>query len=189
MARNLLLRMFGRPTGMLGRLGGIIMARMNRAAAAQVIALLDVQPGDKVLEIGFGPGVGIGLLAQRAPRGCVAGVDPSREMVAQATARNAAAIRAGRVDLRQGSVDRLPFADGAFDKVVAINSMQVWPDAAAGLREVRRVLERGGHVALGFTPHSGQAKSEVAGALTAAGFADARTVDGQDVFCVIASKP
>jgi hypothetical protein len=50
---KLLMRMFGRPKGVLGRLGGVIMARVNRDAAAQVIEVLDVRPDDKVLEVGF----------------------------------------------------------------------------------------------------------------------------------------
>ena len=45
----ILMCMFGRPKGILGRLGGLIMARMNRKCAAEVIDLLDVQPHDSVL--------------------------------------------------------------------------------------------------------------------------------------------
>ena len=67
------MRMFGRPTGMLGKLGGIIMARVNAPFARCVIRLLDVQPRDKVLEIGFGPGVGIQLLAEVGARGSCRG--------------------------------------------------------------------------------------------------------------------
>jgi ubiquinone/menaquinone biosynthesis C-methylase UbiE len=74
------------------------MARANRKCAAWVIDLLDVQPRDKVLEVGFGPGVGIQLLISSASAGYVAGVDPSKEMVAQATTRNKKAIERGRVD-------------------------------------------------------------------------------------------
>jgi len=48
-ARNLLLRMFGRPQGVLGRLGGIIMARTNEDCGAWVIDLLEIQPDDSVL--------------------------------------------------------------------------------------------------------------------------------------------
>jgi ubiquinone/menaquinone biosynthesis C-methylase UbiE len=73
-------------------------------------------------------------------------------MVAQATARNSDAVAGGRVDLRHGTAQALPFAEGTFDKAVAINSMQAWPDAGSGLREIRRVLKAGGKVALGFTP-------------------------------------
>jgi ubiquinone/menaquinone biosynthesis C-methylase UbiE len=66
-------------------------------------------------------------------------------------------IGAGRVEptrLRR----TLAVRDAAFDKAMAINSVQVWPDAVAGLREIRRVLSPGGRIALGFTRHSGKAK-------------------------------
>jgi len=90
--KNLLLRMFGRPKGVLGRLGGIIMARTNREIAVRAIELLDVRPTDKILEIGFGPGVGIQLLAGLVSSGRIVGIDDSAEMVEQAGVRNADAI-------------------------------------------------------------------------------------------------
>jgi ubiquinone/menaquinone biosynthesis C-methylase UbiE len=109
-------------------------------------------------------------------------------MVAQATARNSDAVAGGRVDLRHGTAQALPFADGTFDKAAAINSMQVWPDAGSGLREIHRVLKAGGKVALGFTPYSGQPKNGVTELLTAAGFTEVQTVDRRNLFCVLASK-
>jgi ubiquinone/menaquinone biosynthesis C-methylase UbiE len=174
----------------LGRLGGIIMARTNQRMAQRATALLDVQPSERVLEVGFGPGVGIELLARSAAAGWVAGIDPSAEMVEQARARNAHAIGAGRVALRQGSVERLPFENSTFDKAVAINSMQVWSDAVGGLREIHRVLKPGGSVVLSFTRHSGQAQEGVTETLTAAGFAGAHVVDDLDGgdFCALAVK-
>src|SRR5687767_665560 len=105
LVESILMRAFGRPMGILGRLGGIIMARTNQWMAQRTIELLDVQPSDRVLEVGFGPGVGIELLACTAASGWIAGIDPSQEMVAQATARNAAGIGTGRVELRRGSVE------------------------------------------------------------------------------------
>ncbi|MDQ6704227.1 MAG: class I SAM-dependent methyltransferase [Pseudomonadota bacterium] len=165
------------------------MARTNRTCAAWVIDLLDVQPSDKMLEVGFGPGVGIQLLTSAAPAGYVAGVDPSKEMVAQATTRNKKAIESGRVDLRHGSVASLPFADNTFDKALAINSMQVWPDTVAGLREMRRVIKPGGEVALGFTPYSGQPNTGLAETLTAAEFAKAHVVERDKNFCALGIKP
>lgn len=164
------------------------MARMNRRMVRRVIELLDVQPGDRVLEIGFGPGVGIELLASAAASGRVAGIDPSAEMLRQATARNAQAIGTGRVELRRGSVERLPFSPATFDKALTINSMQVWPDAVAGLREIRRVLRPGGSVVLGFTRHSGQAKQGLDTVLTAAGFTDAHLTDVAEGFCALATN-
>jgi ubiquinone/menaquinone biosynthesis C-methylase UbiE len=186
---RILLRMFGRPKGLLGRLGGVVLARFNRGFAEEIVALLKVRASERVLEVGFGPGVGIELLASAAANGKVAGVDPSKEMVEQASARNAAAIRSGAVELRQGSVECMPFEDGAFETALAINSMQVWPDAPAGLREIRRVLTVGGRVALGFTPNSRQPKSGVTELLSAAGFEAARLVDLRGGFCALAHKP
>jgi SAM-dependent methyltransferase len=104
--RGLLLRAFGRPEGLLGRIGGVLMARGNRDCAAWVVDQLAINADDAVLEVGFGPGVGIALAAEAAPAGRVAGVDPSAEMLAQAKARNAEAMRSSHVDLHLGSVER-----------------------------------------------------------------------------------
>ena len=187
--KSIFMRAFGRPQGALGRLGGIVMARMNQQMAQRTIELLDVQSSDRVLEIGSGPGVGIQLLASVVSTGRVAGIDPSEEMVEQAKARNAAGIVTGRVELRRGSVERLPYENASFDKAMAINSMQVWSDATTGLHETRRILRSGGSIALGFTRHSGQAKEGVTQVLMAAGFVDAQVVDVDREFCVIATNP
>jgi ubiquinone/menaquinone biosynthesis C-methylase UbiE len=186
---RILMRMFGRPQGLAGRLGGLILARANRRFAEEIVAFLNVDPSDKALEIGFGPGVAIELLVRATPEGMVAGIDVSREMVEQAQARNAAAIRSGKVDLRHGTVERMPFADEAFDLALAINSMQVWPELDAGLREIQRVLKAGGRVALAFTPRSGQARAGVMEVLEAAGFEDARLAELRGGFCALARKP
>src|SRR5205085_4374236 len=172
--------------GVMGRLGGIIMARTNEDCGVWVAGLLEIGPGDSVLEVGFGPGVVIQHLSKLASAGHVAGIDPSREMVEQARARNKAAIETGRVDLRRGSVESLPFDDNAFDKALAVNSMQVWPDSTAGLREMRRVMKPGGRLALGFTPYSGQQNQGLTPTLTAAGFTKATVVEKDRWFCALA---
>jgi ubiquinone/menaquinone biosynthesis C-methylase UbiE len=109
-------------------------------------------------------------------------------MVEQAAARNSKAVEGGRIDLRHGSVESLPFEDNSFTKALAINSMHVWTDALAGLQEMRRVMKAGGIVALGFTPYSGQPKTGVAEALTAAGFTKAHLVEAAEGFCALAIK-
>lgn len=185
---SLLMRMFGRPKGMLGRLGGVILSLTKRDFIQWVIRQLEVQPDDKVLEVGFGPGVGIQFLADAVTTGTVAGVDSSREMVEQAKARNAKAIAAGTVELQSGSAEALPFADDTFDKALAINSMQVWSNALAGLREMRRIIKGGGKIALGFTPQSGQSSTGLTEMLLAAGFTEANLVETDQGFCVLAIK-
>lgn len=188
-AESLLLDMFGRPRGILGRFGGIVMARTNRECAAWVARLLEVAPDDKILEIGCGPGAGIALLARAAPSGYVAGLDPSSEMIAQASARNAEAIARGRVELRLGSAECLPFAGNRFDKAMTINSLQVWCRPIIGLQEAWRALRPGGRIALGFTRYSGQPKTGLGDLLAAAGFTDIRLVERARDFCQLAAKP
>ena len=186
--QSILMRAFGRPQGALGRLGGVIMARTNGECGTWVAGLLEVTAEDRVLEVGFGPGVVIERLAKLAAAGHVAGIDQSREMVKQARARNAAAVQSGLVEIRLGCVESLPFDDSSFDKTLAINSMQVWPDPAAGLREIYRVMQPGARVALGFTPYSGQPNKGIAEALTAAGFRQAHVVESDKGFCALATK-
>jgi ubiquinone/menaquinone biosynthesis C-methylase UbiE len=110
-------------------------------------------------------------------------------MVEHASARNAAAIRAGAVDLRHGTVERMPFENDAFDLALAINSMQVWPDRDAGLRKIRRVLKAGGRIALAFTPRSGQPITGVTKRLRKAGFVDARLAKLRGGLCALARHP
>lgn len=107
-----------------------------------------MQPTDHVLEIGFGPGVGIEALAKKAIDGRVCGVDWSSAMVELASKRNRAAISSGRIDLRAGSAENLPHPDGVFDKVFEANSFHIWPDQAGALREIHRVLKPGGQLML-----------------------------------------
>lgn len=185
---SLLMRMFGRPQGILGQLGGFILARSKRNFTQWVIHQLDVQPDDKVLEVGFGPGVGIELLVATTAAEDVAGVDASKEMVEQARKRNAKAIEAGSVHLQYGLAEALPFAEDTFDKALTINSMQVWTDAMQGLREMQRVMKIGGKVALGFTPQSGQSSTGLPEMLKAAGFTKTRLLETEQGFCLLAGK-
>ena len=72
--------------------------------------------------------------------------------VRQAAKRNAAAIRAGRVDLRCGSVENLPALKAPLDKIMAVNSMASWPEKLTRLKELRDKLRPGGQIAIASQP-------------------------------------
>jgi SAM-dependent methyltransferase len=198
-----LVRQFSRPNGVGGRAAGWVMAHRgsNRKRNVWAVGLLDVQPDDRVLEIGFGPGIAIGELARRATRGRVVGVDHSEVMVRQAARRNAAAVRDGRVDLRLGNAEQLPEFDEPFDKILAVNSLMFWDDPVARLKELRDLLRPGGRIAIAFQPRApgstdetaARAGDEIAGHFAAAGFADARVetlaLEPTAVVCVLGLSP
>ncbi|MBV7328138.1 class I SAM-dependent methyltransferase [Chloroflexi bacterium TSY] len=182
---------FGIPNGLLGRVGGHLMARMNQDAAERVIDLMEIEPQDQVLEIGFGPGIAIERIAQRARHGAVIGIDYSKEMVAQASARNRKAIQAGLVELTYGSVTNLSYEDGRFDKVLTINSMQMWPDPEAGLVEIKRVMKSAGKIAVAFTQHarSRPRGEELSDLIESVGFGQVQMETKGEIECAIAVNP
>ena len=154
----------------------------NRRRNHWAVSLLEIERDDRVLEIGFGPGIAVRALARIATEGIVCGVDHSKEMLRQATRRNAGAIQAGRVDLRLGSVERLPAFGEQFDKILAVNTMGFWNQPSRRLEELRRVLRPGGRIAIAHQPRDPGATDAttasradgIATALTLAGFADVR---------------
>jgi ubiquinone/menaquinone biosynthesis C-methylase UbiE len=125
------------------------MVVLNADMERTVIDQLPLSGRERVLEVGFGPGVGLRLLARRLPEGLVAGIDPSPVMIAQATRRVRRTSAAARLDLREGTVSSLPWDDGCFDAVCSVNNIQLWPSLEADLNEVRRVLRAGGTLAIG----------------------------------------
>lgn len=174
--------------------------RSNRQRNAWVVALLDVRSADRVLEVGFGPGLAIAELARRVTGGRVHGIDHSAVMVRRASRHNRAAIRAGRVELLHAPVDRLPAFDPPLDAVLAVNTTGFWPDPAQRLRDLRRVLRPGGRIALVSQPRcpgatrdtTARAARELQDLLAAAGFAGFRVEILEldpPVACVLATNP
>src|SRR6266496_2973673 len=106
---------FRKPSGLFGRFIGNGMARGNTYDASWTVSLLNIEPDDRILEIGFGPGVSTQYASAKASKGFVAGIDHSETMVQAASRRNAAAIQAARMELKQGDVAALPYPDESFD--------------------------------------------------------------------------
>jgi ubiquinone/menaquinone biosynthesis C-methylase UbiE len=194
---------FAHPRGFLGDLAGRLMARKNAAMNAACVEWLEVAACDRVLEIGFGHGRTLQLLAARATQGLVVGVDPSDTMLRQAGRRNRRAIAAGRARLERGEATKLPFLDASFDKVLASNCVQFWRDVPAALSEVQRVLAPGGTLLIGIRLHApagGRFASPgfreeqieaVRRAVAGAGFADLRMLRrnvGRDVVGILARR-
>jgi SAM-dependent methyltransferase len=175
-------------------------APSNQERIHWTLALLDIQPDDRLLEIGFGPGVAIALASKMASEGLIAGVDHSEVMVRQASRRNARAIRDGRVILQLGSVANLPKFNESFDKIFTINSIHFWHEPVDCLKALGKLLRPGGRIAVTLQPRSRRATEattkaigeEVLMNLKRAGFAqctlEIRPIKPVSVACAIGIK-
>lgn len=147
----LLRRQFGSPSGAFG--SHFIAPLMNIANWRHIrvsIRLLAPQPGDTVLDVGFGGGTSLLALSRRVISGKVIGVDYSRDMVRDAAALvNRHGIES-KVSVQWGDVAHLPLPDSSVDKILSCNSLHYWTDIHLSLIELRRVLKPGGRLALGF---------------------------------------
>jgi arsenite methyltransferase len=105
------------------------------------LALMDIQPTDRVLDVGCGTGWLGKKLAALVPGGQVVGIDVSDEMVRRAQQAGAGL---GNLTFLRGSADRIPGESDFFTKVISVESPYYWPDPASGLREIFRILAPGG---------------------------------------------
>jgi ubiquinone/menaquinone biosynthesis C-methylase UbiE len=96
-----------------------------------------------VLDVGCVGGRTISKLAAIAVQGKVHGIDYSEESIAASRRYNAQAIPVGRVEIHLADVGKIPFPDNTFDLMTGVETHFWWPDIAAGLREIRRVLKPG----------------------------------------------
>ena len=119
-----LLQQLSHPTGLFGRLIRRLMDRHNAKMNAFALELLELTPADRVLEIGFGGGVTLSTLIERA--GFVAGIDRSHVMAERAKARYAGVVAAGRAEFREGTVEALPFEAASFDKDMHGQQIYFW---------------------------------------------------------------
>jgi ubiquinone/menaquinone biosynthesis C-methylase UbiE len=143
-----LARQLGHPSGLRGRIVGAMLNRRNRTAVVRAVAALEVAGGETALDIGFGGGLGLALLLDKA--GVVHGVDISATMLDRARGAFRGEIAAGRLVLSAGSMTALPLGDGSVDAVVSTNTVYFVDDLAGAFAEVARVLRPGGRFVLGI---------------------------------------
>ena len=129
-----------------GRMGRAMLKFMNLCHAPLTnwgLKLVNIQDGWTMLDVGCGGGFTIRRLLKRSQDAQVYGIDISEESVAKARKVNAKVLDK-QVFVRQGSAEMLPYEDGKFDLVTAVETVYFWPNLPGCLQEVRRVLKPGG---------------------------------------------
>jgi demethylmenaquinone methyltransferase/2-methoxy-6-polyprenyl-1,4-benzoquinol methylase len=113
----------------------------NEEMRDEAIAMLDIEPGDHVLDVGCGTGFATEALLERTEN--VHGLDQSAHQLQRAYAKFG---KRGPVRFYRGDAERVPFADDAFDVVWSSGSIEYWPNPVDALEEFRRVTKPGGKV-------------------------------------------
>lgn len=189
---------FGNPSGPLGGLVGHLMAAKSdsRTRGRWTVDLLELDPADRVLELGYGPGVVTGWICDEVPDGQVVGVDHSATMRDQAARRNRTHVSSGHLDLRVGDAEHLPDDLGLFDAACGMNVWQFWQDPEATFAAIGATLRPGGRIAMTYLqPTAGalagdSAEEQITRQLKGAGFVDVRaerlTIGNKEAICGLA---
>jgi SAM-dependent methyltransferase len=195
-----------------GRLGRLMLRGMNITHSGLTdwgLMHVPIRKYDAILDVGCGGGRTVHKLAGIATSGRVFGIDSSEASVIVSRRANKQFIETGQVEIRHGSVSSLPFPDSEFDLVTAVNSHCYWPDLAADMKQVLRVLKPGGTLMILAGAYKGgrhstrnerfaqlinfacQSRDELGGLFAAAGYSGVQVFeeDRRGWICGVGRKP
>ena len=145
-----LARQLGQPSGLAGRLVARGLNRGNRRTIEAAVGALPDGRGAALADVGFGGGLGLGLLLARPNVAEVHGVEISTTMLDRARAEFAEDVAAGRLHLHDASMTALPVRAGSLDGILSVNTIYFIADLDGALSELARTLKRSGRVVLGI---------------------------------------
>lgn len=139
------------PSGDRGSLVSESMFTSNQNMIYKTIDRLDLNPGDKVVELGFGNGRHIPYLLQKKGDLHYTGIEISELMLEKAKETNSAAVTQGFVEfLKIEAENPLPFPDNSYHHFLSVNTIYFWSDLAKQLYDIHRILKPNGHILLSF---------------------------------------
>lgn len=139
-----LMGQFRKPKGIVGN---FIIKHMNEEhfdLTTWGLKNIDAAENSTILDAGCGGGRTISRLLEKVPKGRVLGIDYSLNSVKMARKYNSSAVKHGKVEIFQSSIEKLPFDDNKFDMVTAVETVYFWPDILENFKEARRVLKSSG---------------------------------------------
>lgn len=119
-----------------------VFGRLYAPGRLAAIRLMDIKPGEEILEVGVGTGVSLSHYPRHAK---VVGIDISKEMLTKAEERKAA-LGLTNVDVYEMDASQMDFPDGRFDKVIAAHVIAVVPDPPKVIEEMKMVCKEGGEI-------------------------------------------
>lgn len=146
-----LARQLAAPSGVPGRLVGVILNRSNRTEVRAAVQALPLAHGDTAADLGFGGGLGLDLLSRRVGTdGLVHGVELSPAMIDHAARRFRRDGATGRLHLHAASMTRLPLATDSLDGAISVNTLDFVDELQDLFSELARVVRCSGRVVIGL---------------------------------------
>lgn len=139
-----------KPNGFWGKLMIKSMNKGHSTLTDWALEHLKIQSNSVLLDVGCGGGKTVDKLCKAVGNGKVYGVDYSPLCVKKSQKLNQKNILCSKAEILQASVSELPFEDEKFDFVTAVETYYFWPDKLEDLKEIYRVLKRGGKILLVF---------------------------------------
>ncbi|WP_235576165.1 class I SAM-dependent DNA methyltransferase [Rossellomorea vietnamensis] len=173
-------KQFKRPKGILGWFVGKVMEFDNRKINNWSIKKLSIKNGERILEVGYGPGYCIKRMTDRFPDTFVDGVDLSETMKDTAQSKNQQAVEKGRVRLFVQDISQFELGKVQYDRIFSVNNYPLWKDQMKSLHHLYSMLKEGGTLLITVQPRGeeetdGRARrygEEISQALQDAGFKD-----------------
>jgi SAM-dependent methyltransferase len=135
---------FRKPEGVLGYLVSNMIFIGNRSTYETMINDLAIHSDDKILEIGYGPGLGIYLISRRYEKCDIYGIDFSEMMYRRAAGRNKKFMKNNRVHLFLGDFNETEISVDGFDKIFCLNVVYFWNDLRKPFERVKSLLKDNG---------------------------------------------
>ena len=182
------------PHGLFGRMLARLWIFEHKKINLATLDLLQIEPTQRVLELGCGPGWALREASARATAGHVLGLEISAASLSVARRTNRSQIHDGHISLRQVDGQHLELEPGTFDRVFSVHSIYFWKDLDRTIVQLSEALRTGGELVLAFRPETPSlparfrdgtscfyAPAEGEQALLAAGLGDVRVIHLPDV--------
>jgi len=144
MFKNFIATQFKKPSGLFGMFSSNIMIKGNKTKYEKLIKDLSLQPGDKLLEIGYGPGVGLRMIAKACTSCIIHGIDFSKLMYKRAAKYNKQYLDSNTMLLQYGDFLKTPVASNEYDKIFCLNVVYFWNELHEPFKKVLSLLKASG---------------------------------------------
>ena len=175
-------KQFKEPKGLIGKAAGKVMAVENGVLYDWTFKELGLVNGDKVLEIGFGPGEGLHMRLSSFPKCRLDGFDPSQAMIDLAKERNEDSLKSGRLTITLGTALDVPL-ENQYNRIYSVNSFPMWEEKETSLSRLHALLTTGGSLTITVQPrqkdatikHAAKLSLEISSLMKRTGFHSIRT--------------